>query len=601
LKTSATICFLGHPNSGKTTLFNHFSGLRFKTVNYPGSSVEVAMANLTLGQTLVQVMDTPGIVSLWPRSEDERVTRKVLEKQPNLVVLVMDATQLRRHLPLFKQCKEAQIPLVVALTMCDVLQQRGDSINLDSLKSLLQVPIVPIFGRTGAGVEALKEVCKHFLTETYTLSLPTENSQESLQEQFAWAQNIQDLVYKKGPNKTLLDLDRFLLHPHWGLFVFVGIMSALFFSVYALAAPLMDGIDFGFGWLNTSLAQILPHHWLTEFLLDGVLAGTGAVLVFVPQIAILFLLMAFLETSGYLARGAVLVDRPLSSIGLNGKSFVPLLCGCACAIPALMATRTIPGKKEKLITQCIIPLMTCSARLPVYGLLLGLLLPNAFWAGLGLALIYVASVALSAVVSAIASKLMGQAADDFGFQIELPKWHLPVFKHSFAHAADQTFSFIKRAGPTILVVSTVLWALTRFPVPEASFLTQIGHFIEPMLKPMGIDWRVGVALLMAFAAREVFVSALAIVFFVSSAQTESLLYALKHAVWTGSAQPIFTSSTVIGLILFFMVAMQCMSTVAVAKKEMGNWTYPLALTGGYILAAYGLAVGVVQFLKVFGL
>ena len=325
--------------------------------------------------------------------------------------------------------------------------------------------------------------------------------------------------------------------------------------------------------------------------------------VFIPQIVILFFALGLLESSGYLARGAVLVDRPLSMIGLNGKSFVPLLSGFACAIPAMMAARTIPNRKERLLTILVIPLMSCSARLPVFGLLLSLLfVSHPLWAGIGLTVIYVGSIVIGSVVAAIAGRFFKAETVYSGFQIELPQWRWPILKNVILQTYDQSLSFVRRAGPTIVVVGICLWALTYFPTPEASFAGDIGKWLTPSLEPMGVDWRVGVALLLAFAAREVFVSALAVIFAVQNPDsTASMLSVLKHATFEQSSQLIFTPATIVGLVLFFMVSMQCLSTLVVAKKETGNWVMPGIMLGVYMTLAYALAVIAVQGLRLIGI
>lgn len=603
----ASLLFVGNPNSGKTTLFNHFTGSRYKTVNYPGATVDVAIASWEVGGQKHQVLDTPGIVSIIPQTEDEQVTRSVLENSQTvlpqgfgqtLVVAVVDALQLSRHLVLVLQLKEAGFKMVMALTMMDEIHKVGKEIDVAALSVLLGMPVVPIEGRTGKGTEVLKHQCKMAL-DAFPKSdgaMPQVVDPDTLKKQFAWADNLVSLVTRLSPYYTRhFDPDRIFLHPVWGGIGFVVSMGFLFWSIFALANPFIELIDGSFSGAVSFLQASLPTTWWSALLTQGVLASVGSVMVFIPQIALLFLMMGLMESSGYLARGAVLVDKPLSVIGLNGRSFVPLLSGCACAIPAMMAARTIPGKKEKILTLLMIPLMTCSARLPVYGLLLTLLLgaDHPWKSAIGMTLIYLGSLAIASIIAALAGRLLRLPSTP-GFHIELPRWHRPILKHILASTYDQTLSFIKKAGPTIIGVGIILWVLSSYPTSDHTFMMQLGHWLTPVLQPMGVDWRVGVALLLAFAAREVFVSALTLIFLVGQEGPSSLITTLKIATFSGTSQLIFTPASIVGLILFFMISMQCASTLAVAKKEMGGWKIPVGMTLIYIGLAYALSVLAVQ-------
>lgn len=611
----ASLLFVGNPNSGKTTLFNHFTGSRYKTLNYPGATVDIAIAQWEIGGQSHSVLDTPGIVSIIPQSEDEQVTRSTLEnlstvlpkaQKPDLLIVVIDALQLSRHLVLALQLKNAGFRMVVALTMMDEIHKVGKEIDVTALGVLIGVPVVPIEGRTGKGTDVLKHICKLQLdlpVSSNPFILPQALDKETMQKQFAWADNIVSLVIRSSPYYArTFDPDRIFLHPIWGGVGFIATMSVFFWSIFALANPLIDAIDGFFSGSITYLQTVLPDVWWSQLLTQGIITSVGSVLVFVPQIALLFFMMGLMESSGYLARGAVLVDKPLSLIGLNGRSFVPLLSGCACAIPAMMAARTIPGKKEKILTLLMIPLMTCSARLPVYGLLLVLLLGTGhpLASALGMTLIYFTSIVLASVIAAIAGRMLNLPSSP-GFHIELPRWHRPILKHILVSTYDQTLSFIKKAGPTILSVGILLWALSSYPSPDHTYMMELGHWLSPVLKPMGLDWRVGVALLLAFAAREVFVSALSLIFIVGAASGVTLIDTLKTATFEGSIQLIFTPASIVGLILFFMISMQCASTLAVAKKEMGGWKLPILMTITYIGLAYGLSIGAVQLLRLLGI
>lgn len=612
------ITLVGQPNSGKTTLFNHLTGSRFKTVNYPGSTVDYAIGTAKLSsRRSATVFDTPGIISLFPKTEDEKMTMYALthvallskrqSRYPDLVVSVVDATQPIRHLVLVKQLIDAGFRVLVVLTMTDIAKKRGISFKIETLQQILKCPVVEINGRTGFGLSELRCIVDNTLQVEIpqtTLNLPQALDGQTIRGYFAWAEDLVKQSKTTLPVKNReFDPDVVMLHPILGPILFLGVMTVFFWSMFWLAAPLMDGVDTAFSSLAQWVGHSLPNQWWSHLITDGVITGVGAVAVFIPQIVILFFALGLLESSGYLARGAVLVDRPLSMIGLNGKSFVPLLSGFACAIPAMMAARTIPNRKERLLTILVIPLMSCSARLPVFGLLLSLLfVSHPLWAGIGLTVIYVGSIVIGSVVAAIAGRFFKAETVYSGFQIELPQWRWPILKNVILQTYDQSLSFVRRAGPTIVVVGICLWALTYFPTPEASFAGDIGKWLTPILEPMGVDWRVGVALLLAFAAREVFVSALAVIFAVQNPDsTASMLSVLKHATFEQSSQLIFTPATIVGLVLFFMVSMQCLSTLVVAKKETGNWVMPGIMLGVYMTLAYALAVIAVQGLRLIGI
>lgn len=612
------ITLVGQPNSGKTTLFNHLTGSRFKTVNYPGSTVDYAIGTAKLSsRRSATVFDTPGIISLFPKTEDEKMTMYALthvallskrqSRYPDLVISVVDATQPIRHLVLVKQLIDAGFRVLIVLTMTDIAKKRGISFKIETLQQILKCPVVEMNGRTGFGLSELRCIVDNTLQVEIpqtTLNLPQALDGQTIRGYFAWAEDLVKQSKTTLPVKNReFDPDVVMLHPILGPILFLGVMTVFFWSMFWLAAPLMDGVDTAFSSLAQWVGHSLPNQWWSHLITDGVITGVGAVAVFIPQIVILFFALGLLESSGYLARGAVLVDRPLSMIGLNGKSFVPLLSGFACAIPAMMAARTIPNRKERLLTILVIPLMSCSARLPVFGLLLSLLfVSHPLWAGIGLTVIYVGSIVIGSVVAAIAGRFFKAETVYSGFQIELPQWRWPILKNVILQTYDQSLSFVRRAGPTIVVVGICLWALTYFPTPEASFAGDIGKWLTPILEPMGVDWRVGVALLLAFAAREVFVSALAVIFAVQNPDsTASMLSVLKHATFEQSSQLIFTPATIVGLVLFFMVSMQCLSTLVVAKKETGNWVMPGIMLGVYMTLAYALAVIAVQGLRLIGI
>lgn len=637
------VVLLGAPNAGKTSLYNHLTGSRFKTVNYPGATVEYSVgrlraagesasigaktrdchaqeAKIALEPGSIQIMDTPGIVSIIPRSQDEKVALTALggldtilgtsHRNPHALVSLVDATQPARHLPLVREVVKAGFPTVVALTMNDLARRKGWDVDPNRLSELLGVPVVEIDGRTGAGVSDLVSALESLLPEKPVEVRPPESlSDERIQDNFRWADEVAAKSVRNGSGKPgatnpgLGALDRVALHPFMGLVLFAAVMTGLFWMVFSAAAPFMDLTEGFFGWLGGWVGDRMSDGLLKGLLVDGIIAGGGAVFVFVPQIAILFLALGILEDSGYLARGSMIVDRFLVVIGLNGKSFVPLLSGAACAIPATMAARTIPGKRERYLTLLVIPLMSCSARLPVWGLLLGFLVPpdKPLVGGFALTGIYLLSIVFASAVAVVGGKLLKVEPSNTGFQVELPMWRPPTFRTVVVSAWDRTLSYVQRAGLTILAISVVFWALMTFPSLENSVMNNLGRLIEPLLAPMGVDWKVGVALIAAFAAREVFVSALGVIYAVQGAEeaTDGLLAAMRGATFEGTSQLVFTPASVAGLVVFFLIALQCMTTVAVMRREVST-RFALGQMAAFVALAWVLASLVVQGLRLVG-
>jgi len=601
------IILLGFPNTGKTSLFNTFTSLNQKVVNYPGATVDIMVGPL-IGHEDILVVDTPGLLSLTPRSDDEQVARDVLFKLDSMVsdvesdyevvlCALSDLTQSTRHLAFIKPFLDSRYRTVIAFNKQDISQKLGEVVNVDAINKELPCSSFTLSVRENEGVSELTQaLVSAFTNYEKPDPLPQSQSKQTVQDHYRWATSIVSSG-KRTPEKESFDLDRFVLHPILGIFVFFAIMVFFFYSIFSLSAPLMDGVDAFFGFLMTGVSDHFPNSFLTEFVTDGLIAGVGGVIIFVPQLFILFLCIGAMESSGFLARASMLIDKPLSKIGLNGRSFVPLLSGFACAIPALMAARTIPGKKERFLSMFIIPLMQCSARLPVYGLLIALLFRDNLGQGaLFLTGIYIASILISFVIAAIGSMLL-KGGKSIGFQMELPRWQLPEWRPLLQQATIQTLGFIKNAGPIILITSILLWFFSVFPNPDQSLLMSVGKIIEPIFLPMGVDWRVGVALLMSFVAREVFVSALVIIFSISSEETESIISALQTATFEGTSTPIFTTPTIMGLVAFFMISMQCLSTFAVAKKEMKSWTLAVFQLVFYVVLGYASAVLIYQVLS----
>jgi len=635
-KSNSVVGVVGAPNAGKTTLYNWLTGSKYKPVNYPGSTVEYAVGHsLPTYGDIIQILDTPGIYSLNAQSPEEEVTFDVLYRdglkdgsrdhsRPETIVAVVDSTQLSRHLFLVRQLIECGYQVVVAVTMLDLLKKRGLKIDTEILKKSLGVPVVAVDGRLGGGVRELLEVVREHLGRPTTLRDFVPWEKEKIERTYREldelaAQSILPLAGNKTSTKlavdeTTLKIDRVLMHPIFGLLFFVLILGGLFSSIFWVAQPAMDFIDSSFSELSQLITQILPNGLFSELLSNGLIAGIGSVLVFVPQIFILFLGLTFLEDWGYLARAATLIDRPLSKIGLNGRSFVPLLSGFACAIPAMMAARTIGSRRERLITLFVIPLMSCSARLPVYALLLAYLFKggSTLTAGFVLAIIYLTALTIGLVVAGVVAKIV-KTKEATWFMLELPTYRTPKLKTVFRSAIDRTTSYLQKAGPAILVFSLIIWAATVFPNYQiknpserlaSSFAAQGGQFITPLMEPMGADWRIGVGLISAFAAREVFVASLALIFNLTEVANEGLQDSLIATMKTAThpdGSPLFTTSTVIGLLVFFMIALQCLSTVAVSGKESGSWKFSMIQLTVFTTVAWLVSVFVVQGLGFFGI
>jgi ferrous iron transport protein B len=519
--------------------------------------------------------------------------------------------------------------------MIDLASEEGITVLWQDLSDQLGCPIVQIDGRLGGGIDELVRVVRdraaslpQSTEERLALAGQRQTPNWNAEEKEAVHHEINALLSRvcKKPESPNISgafartgqLDRILLHETWGLSFLILAMVTLFSSIFWLAAPLMDFVDQSFGWLAGMTYTLLGQGMLADFVSNGLITGAGAVLVFVPQILILFLGIGLLEDSGYLARAATIVDRPLARMGLNGRAFVPILSGFACAVPAMLAARTISSRKERLITLAILPFMTCSARLPVYALLLSFLfLGDAPWKpGIVLAAIYVASFFVGALSAALLSRLIPQTESTM-FLLELPYYRRPQPKVIAANAYHRTLSYVKRAGPVIFILAVALWLAGTFPHSqepsetvrlEKSYLGQVGEKLEPVFQPMGLDWRVGVSLLTAFAAREVFVSNLAVLMSSGSSEgsedeeaslRQNLILKMKDAT-NRQGEPIFTLSSVLGLIVFFMLALQCTATTAMAAREAGSWKFAIIQLVAMNILAYVLACGLVQGLRGMG-
>ncbi len=600
------LLLVGTANCGKTTLFNTLTGSRYKTVNYPGATVEIAKGSLRSPLQDIEVIDTPGISSLYPTSLDEEVTLRLLysdEYRGFPVLCLADANQLSRHLNLCRQLIQAGFQTTLILTLIDELESRGQSIDIEALSAELNIPVLAIDPRrseTKRQILELEDFLRNISQPQHPHPFDSQRAQYEVQANQNLAQKVtqlHSLVQRKA------DLDRWFLHPFWGVIIFFGLMLVLFSSIYWLATPFIDGIDFAFGFAMQQLSSILPDHFITRLFIEGLIGGLGAVLVFLPQILILFLMMGLLEDSGYLSRGAAIVDKPLSKMGLNGKSFVPLLSGFACAIPAMMATRTLSHRRERFATLFIIPLMSCSARLPVYALIIHFFLAdqNPLWGGLFLTGLYLTSLLIGGIAAGILAKWTGKK-DQGEFLLELPTLRLPQPKIIAVQTYHRAKSYLRRAGPTIVVISLLLWAVTHMPwdpqkseaeIVQNSWAGQMGRVFEPLTETMGLDWRGGIALVSGFAAREVFVSSLALVYQtgeneLSDDNLDGIIQAMTTATFS-DGRPVFTSATAWAILVFYLIALQCFPTVAVARKEFGSDRWALTQLMSFLIAGWGFA------------
>ncbi len=644
------VSLVGPPNSGKTTLFNLLSGQKVKTVNYPGATIEYYHSKIDKKFGFdVELIDTPGIISLIPASIDEIITIDGIYSHPeygtpDLIITTVDASQLSRHLVLVNDLIEANFNVVVAITMNDILARKNFEIDFSKLSNELSIPVIKIDTLKENGIDNLVKIIKDYSEKNKnqkeikrinedTLALVEKyNKISEIEKKVMISKNsgiinlLNDFKNLHKPDDISLKIDAILLSKTWGLLFFFFAMSVTFASVFWVAAPIMDLIDYGFAYISEWITTSFGINWLTQLLANGLVAGFGSVAVFVPQILILFLILGLLEDSGYLARGAMLVDKPLSKLGLNGRSFAPMVSGFACAVPAIMAARTIPNRRERLLTIFILPLLSCSARIPVYLLLIGFLVPTtgSLTAGIILASIYLLSIVSSLVAAGIINKFKNSIIpnqDHSSFILELPTYKKPKFNNVFFNAFTSTKSYIIGAGPIILIFSIVLWALTFFPAGidnsisnengnfeqqliENSYASNIGKFLEPAVSPLGVDWRVGVAIITSFAAREVFVSSMALMFQVNISDEDSIQKSLlknMQKAKKSDGTKVFTTSSIIGLIVFFIIAMQCVSTLAITKKETGSWRMPILQFVIYTISAYILAVSSVNLIKFLGI
>ena len=676
-KRQINIGLVGNPNSGKSSLFNALTGLHQKVGNFPGVTIDkkTGFSNLGVGNQAL-IVDLPGTYSLYPKRSDEWVTYKILldqdeEIKVDMVILLVDASNLRRNLLFCSQIIDLKIPVVVALTMMDLAAKKGIEIDVPGLERELGVPVVPVNPRKNKGMPQLKRILAqraqhlqqapirdfipnhalandavsqmrqvmpeisdykalHYLInhESFHFSRDMNHRIESIEEinQFNHTrvqaeeilqrytrirQVMQQTISEPDPlQRTLFTerLDNILMHRVWGYMILLAVLFLLFQSVFWLAQFPMDGLDWAFTKMSYWVSSHLPDGWFRDLMVNGLLAGLSGILVFIPQIMILFGLITVIEDTGYMARISFLTDKLMRKVGLNGKSVMPMISGFACAVPAIMSSRNIENKKERLLTILVTPLMSCSARLPVYTMLIALTVPNKdVWGffnmqGLVMMGLYLMGVIAALIVSYVAKRFIHSTEKSF-FILELPTYRAPRWKNVAITMVSKAKIFVRDAGKVIIVISMILWGLSSYgpkgrmhavaekyanaPASEMkarnaehlenSFAGILGRGIEPVIKPLGYDWKIGIALITSFAAREVFIGTMATLYSVEggkNANPQTLRERMASAKREDGTK-VYTLATAVSLMIFYAFAMQCMSTLAVVKRETRGWKWPI--------------------------
>ncbi len=699
----ATIALIGNPNTGKTTLFNALTGFRRHVANYPGVTVEIARGPIRGIQRPTELLDLPGTYSLAAHSPDETVVCDALrgrvpdQARPDVVIAIVDASNLKRNLYLLCQLLDSGHPVVVALTMNDVAAARGLRVDGKKLAQRLGVPVIAVDARQPQSVAPLAQAVEDALNvvpppaavelpqpltavtqqlldrhpelhrsealriitdqaghaeqlflgrggdgalvNTLRVELAAQNVDPTAAEiraRYAWVDRVLGGVVERTlppGNSWSHRIDAILTHRVGGTIFLLALLYVVFTALYSWAGPLMDGIEWSLAAVGDAISDVLPTGIIRSLVLDGLIAGVGGVLVFLPQILILFLFIAILEDCGYLARAAFLVDRLMRPLGLSGRAFIPLLSSFACAVPAIMGTRAIADRRERFITILIAPFMSCSARLPVYVLLIGALVPPVAWLGgwarldaLVMLAMYLVGVSVAIPIAWLLrhTTFSGPAS---GFVLELPSYKLPRLRTVGQRVYMAGKDFVIRAGSIILIASIVIWALGYFPRSAAtqravqaqqqkhnwsdsefethlasaylrdSYLGRLGQTIEPAIRPLGWDWRIGVGVLASFPAREVIVATLGTIFNLeagSEEDTAPLEQAIQEAAWPDTGRPLFTLPVALSLMVFFALCAQCVSTLAVIRRETGTWLWPLVSFGGMTAIAYVAALLVAQ-------
>ncbi len=680
MNSTINILLTGNPNSGKTSLFNALTGLKQHTGNYPGVTVDKKSGSFPLdNKTNAAIIDLPGTYSLYPKKEDEWVAYQMLlnppqNEQPDVIIIVADASNLKRNLLFCSQIIDLKHPTIIALTMMDLAKKKGTTIDIDALQREMGVPVVPINPRKNKGLDELKKTIVLITNNHFTPAIDFvdglflgQTAVEEIKKKFPVISEYQAMHYvvnyaglnlddtKKSTiasclqsttfnkTKTQADeilhrynrikqvmanavaeinprqkeirteqLDKILLHPFWGYIILFSVLFIMFQSVFWLAQFPMNWIETGFATFSSWVSNILPTTWWANLFINGVLAGLSGILVFVPQIMILFALITILEDSGYMARISFLSDRLMRKVGLNGKSVMPMISGYACAVPAIMTARSIENKKERLLTILVTPLMSCSARLPVYTILISLCIPSKLFLGiislqgLVMMLLYLLSTFIALAVSWVLKHFIKIKERSF-FILELPVYREPRWNNVLQTMIAKARVFVMDAGKVIMVISLILWFLSSYgptakmdavdnkyeqlkktyPTMTATYNKEykteklensyagiIGKAIEPAIKPLGYDWKIGIALITSFAAREVFVGTMATLYSADGDDEKKLSDKMNAAIRKDGSK-VYNLATGLSLLVFYMLAMQCMSTLAIVKRETKSWKWPI--------------------------
>lgn len=606
-----TVVLIGPPNSGKSTLFNRLTGLRQKVANYPGVTVEQRMGLMAgVGREDLTLIDLPGVYSLTPYSEDARVSIDVLKgkmpgtPKPDAILLVLDSLHLTRQLMLAAPVLALGLPTLVLLNMSDLMQSRGGQIDTLKLARELGAPVAQISAVHRTGLDAVPlflnqcAVPRTAQKVEQRLTLPVLGNATSTH---SWAAQISRRTGYRAPlsAESSRKLDNVLLHRIWGPLLFLVVVVGVFEVVFSIGQPLSDGFGDLLAKAGNLVRPVLPAGWLQSLILDGAWKGVSSILVFLPQILLLFLFIGVLEDSGYLARAALIADRVMRTIGLNGKAFIPLLSAYACAVPAIMATRTIENKRDRFATILVTPFMTCSARLPVYMLLIAAFIPNIYYLHgfLGLQTLVMLGLYLAGFVAAMTTARLLKSSilksSETPFILELPQYRMPTLRSLAIRLYDRARIFLHNAGTVILAVTLGLWVLAHIPpihlgggswaAPELadSVIGRLGHLIEPVIAPLGFNWKIGIGLLSSVLAREVMVSTMGTLYGADpETQSMHLQTALHHDMTLGGA---------LALMIFFAFAMQCTSTMAVVRRETNSWKWPAFQFVYMLVLAYGAA------------
>lgn len=671
-KHSKKVLLVGNPNVGKSTIFNALCHTQQKTGNYAGVTVASQNGFFDFGKQRVEVVDLPGSYSIYPSSEDEAIfTKYLLDDTQNFagVVYVLDCLNIKRGLLLLQQIQDLQLPVLIVANQIDEAQKRGISINFDKISTAFQAQVIQTNAKEGAGIDALREhlaegnfqvfagqhfeipmeqrgiihnlsggdtrqnyrlwlllasessVMKIDSIETQLLEKDTKclipkrlQTQETIRRYAQTDKILPQLITKTPDRRTLFTekLDRVLVHPFWGYVVFAALLLVIFQLVFFMASYPMDWIDIAFNYAADAVRSVLPPGPLQSLLTDGLIPGIGGIVIFAPQIGLLLYLLYLLEDSGYMARVVFLMDRLLRPFGLNGKSIVPLVSGVACAIPAIMSTRNIENIKERLITILVTPFMTCSARLPVYSIIIALVIPKKYFLGisyqaLALLVMYALGFGMALLSAWVLKKVIKKEVKSF-LVLELPAYKAPMFGYDLRLTLQKVWDFITGAGKVIFAVSIILWALSYVGPKnggglatdvalEDSYLGSLGRGIEPVVAPLGYDWKMGVGIISSFAAREVFVGTMSTLYSLDDDAEEGRLIDKMRTDRRADGQPVFSLATGVSILLYYAFAMQCISTIAIVYRETRSYRWTLIQVLGMTGLAYLVSFLAYQLLK----